>query len=310
MSQFHYALKSAETELVTQLYRYETHSVQAGFRDLAEFGVAAPNMMFMYFEYEGNPADGRFVNPLDVVPVLRTDRKYELDYEMITLHVDELIDQMHLDPRKPLEHRLFTRVPVDIGGQRDWMDWIVTSAIDVWLEQNREGRDKKLQAFVQGSVPTSVLRDQEAIVVEHGSVLLGQGLWGHRKRGFFEQFWGYLTHAFKSPLLGAIGIPALVGQAFEFVNKILDDYQKEAELRTLWQTRKLDFRIAPDGDGTFRMKPGVWVIIDTNYVQQHPDLGGHRVDFKFQTFEILDSAEKPIPVPYLVSRIGLKEKTG
>ncbi len=301
-----------EVDLLTRLYGYQDQAVDEAFSTLAELRIPQPGMMFMYFAFEDDPRDGKFVNPLDVTPELNVDKKYRLDMDLVTLHVDDLIEELRLSPKKPLEHRLFTRVPLKRSSRRDWLDWIVTSAIDVFLQENREGRDKKLQAFTKDSTPTVTLNDQEAIVVQNGAISLGHGIWGHRKKNAFSRFWSGLTQAFSSPLvsplLASAGIPALLPGAFKFVNKVLGDYEQESSLKNLWQTRKLDFKIAPDARGTFGLKEGVWVVVDTPYLRRHPDLENHLVDFEHQSFEILDAAGKPIDAPYLVSRIYLQEK--
>ena len=93
------------------------------------------------------------------------------------------------------------------------------------------------------------------------------------------------------------------------MTKLLQEYTKDAELQNLWQTKSLDFRLARDVEGTFNLRPGYWAIIDTDYVGKHPDLKGHKVDFKNQSFKILDKNDKPIDAAYLITRVNLLPQT-
>ncbi|HEU5180642.1 MAG TPA: hypothetical protein VFW45_07605, partial [Candidatus Polarisedimenticolia bacterium] len=68
-----------EQKLLKSLYRYEDHAVREGMRALARSQVVPPGMMFLYFDYDKDPRSGKFVNPLDVVPTLKADSKYQLD---------------------------------------------------------------------------------------------------------------------------------------------------------------------------------------------------------------------------------------
>lgn len=307
MADLRTTIELEEQQLLRNLYKYESQAIREGFQVMAERAVAPPNMMFLYYEYETDPREGKFVNPLDVKPNLDAQKEYQLDYELVTMHVNNLIDELNINKDKPLEHRLFTRVPLVPAEKRDWLEWIITSGIDVFLEKDRDGRDKKLQTFSQASTPTSILSDQEKIIVGKGEVSLGQGLWGHHEKNWFTKFWGILTKVFNGPLLAVAGIPALVPTALGFVNKVLQDYEAEAKLGALWQTKKLNFKIAPTVQADFGLKAGTWIIIDTDYVQRNEDLKNHKVDFALQTFELLDAQNKPVAAPYLVQRISLKE---
>lgn len=309
MSDLMAAHEEHERKVLESLYRYEDRNIAEGVATMLELAMVPPGMMFMYFDYEGDPRDGKFVNPLDVRPELSKDKAHELSFDLITLHVDDLIDSMRLSRRKPLEHRLFTRVPLEGGADRDWLEWIVSSAIEVFLQSDRQGRDKKLQAFVEGSTPTSTLKAQEAIVIGDGRISMGQGIWGHGKKNFFSKFWGALTKAFSSPLVAAAGLPALVPTAARFVNKVLADHEEQARLRTLWQTKRLPFKIDPTVPGTpYGLRAGYWAVVESEYVQQNPNLEDHVVDFEHQSFEILDARERPIDAAYLVGRVDLTEK--
>jgi len=304
------AVHETETKLLRHLYRYENEQVERELGKLPKARAWKPNMMFQYFEFEGEPREGKFVNPLDVVPAFPSVPKVcTLDTELVSLHVDEAMDKMKLSAKQPLEHRLFTRAPLTIGDRLDWANWVISSAIDVFAEKNREGRDRKLEAFVQGSMPSNALADQEKIRIEGGQVSLSHGLWGHRKTGLYDRFFGPVAKAFTSPLVMSAGIPALVPTTFQFVTKLLQEYTKDAELQNLWQTKSLDFRVARDVEGTFNLRPGYWAIIDTDYVEKHPDLKGHKVDFKNQSFEILDKNDKPIDAAYLITRVNLMPQT-
>lgn len=304
-------VRDLERSALEQLYRYEDAAYEDSLLEMAESATPPPGMMFVHFDFDPDvdPRMGKFVNPLFVKPTLDATVDYELTCELVALHVDNLIEQMKLSAQKPLEHRLFTGVPLKGGGGHDTLEWIVTSAIDVFLQGDRAGRDKNLQAFATESTPTSVLRDQESIVVSGGRVAMAQGLWGHRKPNAFAQVFAGLTKAFSSPLVMAAGLPALLPTAAGFVNKILQDNDQQNKLQSLWQTKRLDFRVAPGAKGTFGLKPGYWAIVSTEYVRTHPDLEKHVVDLAGQSFEILDDRENPIQAPYLVARIGLDPRT-
>lgn len=299
-----------ESRALRSFYRYEDMESREARRSLPRSRAWQPNTMFLYFDFEADPREGRFLNPLDVTPEFDTAPevcKLELEFE--TMHVDGLIQQMKVSARKPLEHRLFVKAPITIGGHRDWANWILCSAIDVLPQQGLAGRDERLMAFVDGSVPTQALAPQESIQIEKGRVKLSHGLWGHTRKNMFLRFFEPLAKTFEPPLLATAGLPALVPTTVRFLNKMVAGYTAESALEDLWQTKSLDFAIAKDGDGVFGLRPGYWVVIDSDYVRKHPDLEGHKADFKHETFEILDKNDKPIEAAYLVNRVHLEPRT-
>lgn len=299
-----------EASALRSLYRYEDTQARDLVRDLPKARAWQPNTMFMSFEFESDPRDGRFVNPLDVQPAFaETPAFCKLDVELKTMHVDDLITKMRVSTTTPLEHRLFVTAPITIGGHRDWANWVLCSAIDVFMQKDLAGRDKRLRAFVDASTPTETLAGQESIQIEKGRVKLSHGLWGHTRKNRFLRFFGPVARSFQSPLVAAAGFPALVPAAFRFLNKIVADYTNESDLKDLWQTKSLDFAIAKGTQSVFNLRPGYWVVIDSDYVQKHPDLEGHRIDFEFESFEILDKDDKPIEAAYLVNKIYLEPQS-
>jgi hypothetical protein len=300
------AIHEAENKLLVNLYRYDDAQVERDLGKLPKARAWKPNMMFLYFATEGARA-GRFVNPLDVEPAFTTVPDVcLLDAELVALHVDDAMDKMKLSAAKPLEHRLFTRAPLTIGERRDWANWVVSSAIDVFAANRRAGRDRKLQLFAKGSTLSNALVDPERIRIEGGQVSLSHGLWGHQKPDLYDRYFGPVAKTFTAPLMKSAGIPALVPTSFQFVTKLLVDYTKDAELRNLWQTKSLDFKVAKDADGVFGLRPGFWAIVDTDYVQKHRDLEGHRIDVEGGSFEIFDRNDEPIDAAYLVIRLDVK----
>jgi hypothetical protein len=299
-----------ETDALRSLYRYEDKDAQVKFAAFESARAWQPNTMFMYFEPSPDKRSGKFINPLDVTPAFdKAPSVCRLDLELNSLHVDDLIRKMSLSRKQPLEHRLAARAPVTLGAHRDWADWLVCSAIDVFAEKDAKGRDKRLQSFVDDNQPTLALGDQEAIQIEGGRIKLSHGVWGHTKSNVFLNVFRHVTNFAKSPMIAAAGLPAMVPAVAAFAHKVVSDYTSHNKLEDLWQTKTLDFRISEDAKGTFTLRPGFWTVIDTDYVKANPDLEGHKIDFEFGSFEILDANDEPIDAAYVVNKIHLEPQT-
>ena len=67
----------------------------------------------------------------------------------------------------------------------------------------------------------------------------------------------------------------------------------------------MEFGITEDAETRFKMKQGLWAMVDSGYADSSNLLEGHTVDLRGETFRLFDKAKKPVDANYLMSDIKI-----
>jgi hypothetical protein len=265
-------------------------------------GGGPATVPYVYAQYD--IGSKTFLNPIDVIPT-QPSGAYTLEPTLFAFNI-KTSDQEQFK-RLQNQVQLGFNATAPITGS-DKLTWLFTSAIDVFLQKAAD-EPKALTTFLKDNgVP---LQSSPKITVSKGLVNLQVTAFGQRKEGFWRKFLDTMAAVVKSPIVGTalkgFGIPSLAGDALTFVDHAVDVFANEEKLVPLWQTGSLEFAIhkgAAD-NAIFKMNPGLWVTVDSEYAKATNFLAGHTLDLSYQSFKLMDSGKKLVDTNYLVTKIAM-----
>jgi hypothetical protein len=257
-----------------------------------------PPYVYAYYDEQQN----KFVNPLAIVPNLDSTKTYTLTPTMRVFNISQAMKDQFKHLRQTLQLGFNATAPSSSG---DNLSWVFMNAVNIFLS-NSNDRSAQLTKFTSaGSTkPSTTLDSTPKVSVSKGKVTLQITAFGQKQDSIWKTIFDVVTAASKSPIISAaskgFGIPGLATDALSFVDGVLDTFAQQNNLVPLWQTGSLDFSIATDVNARFKMKSGLWAIVDTDYAKSTSFLKDHTVDLQFESFRISDPHGNAIDANYFV----------
>lgn len=281
-------------ELVASIYRSGS---APGSRDLQ--GSDLPYVFAFYDE-----AAKKFVNPLDITPT-SAPGAYTVTSTLQAFNIKKSLRSQFATLQNNVQLGFNATAPVD---KLDELSWVFLNAVNIFGAGNTNAQDSALTKFTSGASDGTPLQANPKITVAKGIVSLQVTAFGQRQRGLWQKLFDFLSSAVKSPIISAaskgFAIPGLAAEAVEFVGHAIDAYTQQEHLVPLWHTGSLQFAIHSGAHGRFKMNPGLWVTVDSDYAQSSRFLSGHTIDETYTTFRILDDRGGPIDANYLVADLS------
>lgn len=282
------------SELVAAIYKAKP----GGGRDLQ--GSPLP---YVYAFYDEN--EKKFVSPLDITPT-SADGAYTLTSTLHSFNIKTDVQKQFAKLQNQVQLGFNATAPVT---NSDNLTWVFMNAINIFLAKPAD-QSQQLTKFTSGGNNGATLQANPKVSIPKGTVNLQVTAFGQRKDGPWKKFFDIIAGAVKSPIISDVskgfGIPGLATEALQFVDHVIDVYTQQEKLVTLWQTGSLEFAVHKGANARFKMNPGLWTTIDSDYAQASNFLDGHTVDLKFNSFRILDKNGKAVDASYLVTDLKLE----
>jgi hypothetical protein len=268
-------------------------------------GARAPGEPpYVYAFYDEQQS--KFVNPLTLVPNLDSTKTYTLTPTMRVFNISQAMKNQFRQLRQTLQLGFNATAPTPTG---DNLSWVFMNAVNIFLS-NGNDRSAQLTKFTSaGSTkPATTLDSNPKVSVSKGRLTLQITAFGQKQDSIWKTVFDFVTAASKSPIVSAaskgFGVPGLATDALSFVDGVLDTFAQQNNLIPLWQTGSLDFSIANDVNARFKMKSGLWAVIDTDYAKATSFLKDHTIDLQFESFRINDPHGNAIDANYFVADLS------
>lgn len=266
-------------------------------------GVEASGIPYLYLHYD--EGKNTFVNPRMITPRLKPGT-YTLESKLFAFNVSFEDYRRFENLKNEVQLGFNATAPLT---DSDSLTWLFMNAIDVFLVKPAD-RPKQLSNFTKDGKGTA-LQANPKVTVAKGLIDLQVTAFGQKKDGFWKKFFNVLTAVVSSPILSDVSkgfvIPGLATDALKFVNHAVNVFAEKEKLQEIWKTSSLSFGIHEGAEARFKMNPGLWVMIDSDYARETNLLEGHRIDLDYQSFRITNKDNKVIDTNYLVSDLRFKE---
>jgi hypothetical protein len=243
-----------------------------------------------------------FITPLKVVPTLKK-KAYTMEAALHSFNIRSTNQSMFKNLNNQVQLGFNITTPVSESEQ---LTWVFMNAVDVFLAKDKNRPDQLTKFAKDGS--GTPLQSSPKVKVVDGKISLQITARGQKQVGLWNKIFDSVTKAVRSPIastaLKGFGIPGLALDALVFVDQVVNVIARQEQLEDLWSTGALEFAVTEDTPARFKMKPGLWAIVDSDYAQGSEFLSGHTVDLDFQSFRILNKDKKPIDANYLVTDIN------
>jgi hypothetical protein len=257
-----------------------------------------PPYVYAFYDEQQN----KFLNPLTLVPNLDSTKTYTLTPTMRVFNISQAMKDQFRHLKQTLQLGFNATAPSPSG---DNLSWVFMNAVNIFLS-NTNDRAAQLTKFTSAgsSKPATTLTSTPKVSVSKGKLTLQITAFGQKQDSIWKTIFDVVTAAAKSPIVSAaskgFGVPGLATDALSFVDGVLDTFAQQNNLIPLWQTGSLDFSLSADVDARFKMKKGLWTIVDTDYAKKTTFLKDHTVDLQFESFRINDAQNNPIDANYFV----------
>lgn len=267
--------------------------------------LAARTSVFFYWDPQAN----LLVNPFN----LKDDGKtkpgtYSINAEVYNFHPSSSDDNQvwsKLDSNVQMTFSLQAADP-----NNDLFQWIVMAGLN-FASQYLQGKDNKLLSVSDNNQLTSNIPASQQIQISDGQVSMMVGLAGQKKKSWWDDFIQIFHAVANSPVLGLLPLPKLAVSAVSAVDNLLNQVEQQQRLVQVLQGKKLPFRLY-DGTSTnpFLLKPGTWVVMDSQAAAGHIDNGDHNIhdivlDIPDQLYELKTKAGASVDMTYSVLNILL-----
>jgi len=257
---------------------------------------------YVYAFYDENAK--KFISPLDVTPT-SPEGAYTLTSTLHSFNIKSSIQSQFAKLQNQVQLGFNATAPVT---NSDNLTWVFMNAINIFLAKPAD-QPAQLTKFTSGANDVTTLQVNPKVSIPKGTVNLQVTAFGQRKDGPWKKFFDIIAGAVKSPIISDVskgfGIPGLATEALQFVDHVIDVYTQQEKLVTLWQTGSLEFAVHKGANARFKMNPGLWTTVDSDYAQTSNFLEGHTIDLRFNSFRILDKQGKAIDASYLVTDLKL-----
>jgi hypothetical protein len=247
----------------------------------------------------------KFVSPLDITPTSPAGA-YTLTSTLHSFNIKTSVQKQFAKLQNQVQLAFNATAPVT---NSDNLTWVFMNAINIFLAKPAD-QAQQLTKFTSGANDGTTLQANPKVSIPKGTVNLQVTAFGQKKDGVWKKFFDIIAAAVKSPIISDVskgfGIPSLATEALQFVDHVIDVYTQQEKLVTLWQTGSLEFAVHKGAAARFKMNPGLWTTIDSDYAQASNFLDGHTVDLKFNSFRILDKAGKAVDASYLITDLKLE----
>jgi hypothetical protein len=258
-----------------------------------------PHVFLMY-----DVPNKKFVNPSDMDGVSASGT-YTLAASLYTFNLATADYQKFKDLQNQLQLGLNVSSQ---SPQQDMLTWISMNAVNVFGAKPAN-QSQALSSFLKQGAGTPITPTTK-ITINKGSFNLQVTAFGQKKDGIFHRLFSILTGVASAPILSTIGIPALVSEALQFTNYILNQMASNDSLVPVWQTMAMPFSIYKGGNALFHFQEGIWVTVDREYARSSNFLDKHTLDIKGESFQIMDQSNKPIDQNYMVAEYSLTSTGG
>jgi hypothetical protein len=256
------------------------------------------DLLYLYYDDQHE----RFIDPTQLSPG-QDPGKYTLSVDLLAYHLASGSHLSAVDKSKDLQLTLQVAAPQNPDGSKT-LSWLLMNAIDVFGD--RSDVQKRLTRFQTETSVSNSFSNLSNVDVPVGFLELQVVALAQRKKGFWTQLFSVLSKASAAPILGSIGLPALVPEVLAFVNTSLNILGKQTEtLIPIWQTKRLPFGIFKGTNAKYKFNPGFWVMIDRSYAAGTSMLKGHRLDIKTQSLAPINEKDEPVDANYLVTHCAL-----
>ena len=263
-------------------------------------GLTASDVPYVYAYYD--EGQKKFNNPLEIAPTLAA-ASYTLESTLHSFNIRKADQDNFRNLKNQVQLGFNATAPVT---KSDQLTWVFMNAIDVFLAKDKN-RPDQLTKFTKDNGNGTALQSNPKVSVVNGLVSLQVTAFGQKRDGFWKKFFDFVTAAAGSAIISDVskgfGIPGLATDALKFVDHVIDVFADQEKLVPLWKTGSLEFAVHDQAKARFKMKPGLWVTIDSDYAQQTNFLEGHSVDLQYQSFRITDKQAKPIDANYLLTEL-------
>jgi hypothetical protein len=281
-------------ELVAKIYKAKPGEG----RDLQ--GSTLPYVYAFYDE-----SAKKFVSPLDIVTSSPAGA-YTLTSTLHSFNIKGDVQKQFAKLQNQVQLGFNATAPVT---NSDSLTWVFMNAINIFLAKPAD-QATQLTKFTSGANDGTTLQANPKVSIPKGTVNLQVTAFGQKKDGPWKKFFDIIAGVVKSPIISDVskgfGIPGLATEALQFVDHVIDVYTQQEKLVTLWQTGSLEFAVHKGANARFKLNPGLWTTIDSDYAQSSNFLEGHTVDLKFNSFRILDKNAKAVDASYLVTDLKLE----
>ena len=261
-----------------------------------------PPYVYAFYDEQQN----KFVNPLTLVPNLDSTKTYTLTPTMRVFNISQQMRTRFKNLKQTLQLGFNATAPSPSG---DNLSWVFMNAVNIFLS-NASDRSAQLTKFTAAgaATPATTLNSTPKVTVAKGRLSLQITAFGQKQDSVWKTIFDFVTAASKSPIISTaskgFGVPGLATDALTFVDGVLDSFAQQNSLIPLWQTGSLDFSLATDISARFKMKPGLWAIIDTDYAQRTTFLKDHTIDLQYQSYRINDSNGSAIDANYFIADLA------
>jgi len=258
-----------------------------------------PPYVYAFYDEQQN----KFINPLSLAPNLDSTKTYTLTPTMRVFNISQAMRNRFKSLKQTLQLGFNATAPSTSG---DNLSWVFMNAVNIFLS-NSSDRSAQLTKFTSAGTtkPATTLTSTPKVSVSKGRLSLQITAFGQKQDSLWKTIFDLVTAASKSPIISTaskgFGVPGLATEALSFVDGVLDTFAHQNNLIPLWQTGSLDFTIAPDVNARFKMKGGLWAVVDTDYAKNTGFLKDHTIDLQLQSYRINDSQGNAIDANYFVA---------
>lgn len=290
-----------------QLTRISDPDVVANVYDSGGRGLESSTSPYVYAFFDEQT--GAFKDPRNLQPTLENK---PLTIES-TLHSFNIRTTNEKD-FKNLQNKvqLGFNATVSTPDNSDKLKWVFMNAIDVFLSKNTKKPDQ-LTPLNGSNSAGAMLAAKPKISTSNGRVLLQVTAFGQKKNGILGTIFDAIAKVIGSPIVSTaskgFGLPSLATEAVNFVDQAWEQLAKQDKSVQLWSTGSLEFGVTKDAldkaKTRFKMVPGLWAIVDSDYAQDTKFLEGHTIDTQYQNFLIKNKEGKAADANYLVTEITI-----
>ena len=263
---------------------------------------AADKVSYVYAYFDESVNVKKFVDPTEVVPTLDAAKTYSLTPTLHSFNVRKADEDQFAKLKTQIQLAFNATSPSAVGD----LTWIFMNAIEIFAGKDPR-KPRQLTSFLRDGTSGAPLLSQPKITVTAGTLNLRVQAWGQKVDGFWKQFISTVASIVSNPTAAAalqgFGIPSLTNDALQFVSHSLDVLMQRENLVKVWETGGLDFGVATGSTARFKMRAGLWLIVDRNYAAKTNFLQDHVLDIKLQSFQLLNKAGAAADANYLVSEM-------
>lgn len=243
-----------------------------------------------------------FVSPTDIEPT-KEKGNYSIGSTLRAFNISN--DKYSFAQKSQQEIQIGLNFTAPITSAGDNFAWILKNAINIFLGK-ADGVTGALASFKSANPQNPAPAPTAKVQVLQGGFDLQVNAFFQKKAGFWRKLFQSLGGAPGSPLLATLGIPGIALAGVDFVLYSLNKLTQSEPLIPLWNPQPLPFALTKDVKKDFNFQEGLWCIVDSSILKSTNRLKGYSVDIEDQTYQVIDSAGKPLNANYIVADFDVK----